>query len=177
ADFAPSMGDISMQGYTKDDAKSVQRVPVNEAVEIKNYSVPSADGTPKMTKVVAIFKQQKLQDFIQAMEDIHITGITVTNVLGCGMQKGQTQKYYRGAKIEMNLLPKIKAEIAICAVPADKVINTAIRALYTGNFGDGKLFIYDIENVVKVRTGEQGYDALQDTEEENKAYAGIHENN
>ncbi|MDE6539238.1 MAG: ammonium transporter [Ruminococcus sp.] len=177
ADFAPSMGDISMQGYTKDDAKSVQRIPVNEAVEIKNYSVPSADGSPKMTKVVAIFKQQKLQDFIQAMEDIHITGITVTNVLGCGMQKGQTQKYYRGAKIEMNLLPKIKAEIAICAVPADKVINTAIRALYTGNFGDGKIFIYDIENVVKVRTGEQGYDALQDTEEENKAYAGVHENN
>ncbi len=177
ADFAPSMGDISMQGYTKDDAKSVQRVPVNEAVEIKNYSVPSADGKPKMTKVVAIFKQQKLQDFIQAMEDIQITGITVTNVLGCGMQKGQKQKYYRGTKIEMNLLPKIKAEIAICAVPAEKVINTAIRALYTGNFGDGKIFIYDIENVVKVRTGEQGYDALQDTEEENKAFAGVHENN
>ena len=175
ADFAPSMNDISIQGYTKDDAKSVQRVPVNEAVEIKNYSVPSADGTPKMTKVVAIFKQQKLQDFIQAMEDINITGITVTNVLGCGMQKGQKQKYYRGAKIEINLLPKIKAEIAICAVPADKVINTAIRALYTGNFGDGKIFIYDIENVVKVRTGEQGYDALQDTEEENKAYAGVHD--
>ncbi|MDE6665600.1 MAG: ammonium transporter [Ruminococcus sp.] len=179
ADFAPSMNDVSVHGYTKDDAKSVQHVavPVNEAVEIKNYSVPSADGTPKMTKVVAIFKQQKLQDFIQAMEDIQITGITVTNVLGCGMQKGQKQKYYRGTKIEMNLLPKIKAEIAICAVPAEKVINTAIRALYTGNFGDGKIFIYDIENVVKVRTGEQGYDALQDTEEENKAFAGVHENN
>ncbi|MDE5854807.1 MAG: ammonium transporter [Ruminococcus sp.] len=175
ADFAPSMGDISMQGYTKDDAKSVVKVPsvpVNEAIEIKNYSVPSVDGRPKMTKVVAIFKQQKLQDFIQAMEAIQITGITVTNVLGCGMQKGQQQKYYRGAKIEMNLLPKIKAEIAICAVPVDKVIDSARAALYTGNYGDGKLFIYDIENVIKIRTGEEGYDALQDTEEENKALMG-----
>lgn len=175
ADFAPSMGDISMQGYTKDDAKSVVKapaVPVNEAVEVKNYSVPSVDGRPKMTKVVAIFKQQKLQDFIQAMEAIQITGITVTNVLGCGMQKGQRQKYYRGAKIEMNLLPKIKAEIAICAVPVDRVIDSARAALYTGNYGDGKLFIYDIENVIKIRTGEEGYDALQDTEEENKALMG-----
>lgn len=173
ADFAPSMGDISMQGYTKDDAKSVTKaVPVNEAVEVKNYSVPTVDGKVKMTKVVAIFKQQKLQDFIQAMESIQITGITVTNVLGCGMQKGQRQKYYRGAKIEMNLLPKIKAEIAICAVPVDRVIDATRAALYTGNYGDGKLFIYDIENVIKIRTGEEGYDALQDSEEENKAFSG-----
>lgn len=176
ADFAPSMGDISMKGYTKDDAKSVQKVekppvPVNEAVEVQNYSAPTIDGKPKMTKVVAIFKQQKLQDFIEAMESIHITGITVTNVLGCGMQNGR-QKYYRGAKIDMNLLPKIKAEIAICAVPVEKVIDAARAALYTGNFGDGKLFIYDIENVIKVRTGEEGYDALQDTEEENKVLMG-----
>lgn len=175
ADFAPSMGDISMHGYTKDDAKSVEKVapavPVNEAVEVKNYSAPTVDGKPKMTKVVAVFKQQKLQDFIQAMEAIKITGITVTNVLGCGMQKGQ-QKYYRGTRIEMNLLPKIKAEIAICAVPVDRVIDSARAALYTGNYGDGKLFIYDIENVVKIRTGEEDYAALQDTEDENKVLMG-----
>ncbi|MCM1528658.1 MAG: ammonium transporter [Alistipes sp.] len=171
ADFAPSMGDISMQGYTKEDAKSVVKVPVDEAVEVKNYVAPSQDGKPKMTKVVAIFKQQKLQDFIQAMEAIKITGITVTNVLGCGMQKGQ-QKYYRGTRIEMNLLPKIKAEIAICAVPVDRVIDSARAALYTGNYGDGKLFIYDIENVVKIRTGEEDYAALQDTDEENKVLMG-----
>lgn len=174
ADFAPSMGDISMQGYTKDDAKSVVKVPhvpVDEAVEVRNYSAPSADGTVKMTKVVAIFKQQKLQDFIQSMEAIHITGITVTNVLGCGMQKGQ-KKYYRGTEIEMNLLPKIKAEIAICAVPVDRVIDSARAALYTGNYGDGKLFIYDIENVIKIRTGEEGYDALQDSPEENRVLMG-----
>ncbi len=171
ADFAPSMEDSSLYGYTKDDAKSVvkvpkaaPKVPVEKAVEVENYSVPSPDGKPKMTKIVAIFKQSKLQDFIQAMDDIDVTGITVTNVLGCGMQKGQGE-YYRGARIEVNLLPKVKAEIAVCAVPVEKAINAAKFALYTGHIGDGKLFIYDIENVIKIRTGEEGYDALQDSEE------------
>ena len=110
----------------------------------------------------------------EAMEAINITGITITNVLGCGMQKGQL-KYYRGAPIEINLLPKMKAEIAVCAVPVEKVVAAAKAALYTGNFGDGKLFIYDIENVIKVRTGEEGYDALQDSEEENKVLMGAPE--
>ncbi len=164
ADFAPSMGDISMQGYVKDDAKSVVKVPVEKAVEVQNYTTPTIDGKPKMTKIVAVFKQNKLQDFIQAMESIDVTGVTVTNVLGCGMQKGQT-KYYRGAKMEVNLLPKVKAEIAVCAVPVQKVIDTAKATLYTGHIGDGKLFVYDIENVVKIRTGEEGYDALQDAED------------
>lgn len=171
ADFAPSMEDSSIYGYTKDDAKSVvkvskaPKVPVDKAVKVENYSVPSPDGKPKMTKIVAIFKQSRLQEFIQAMDDIEVTGITVTNVLGCGMQKGQGE-YYRGARIEVNLLPKVKAEIAVCAVPVDKVINSARAALYTGHIGDGKLFIYDIENVIKIRTGEEGYDALQDSEED-----------
>lgn len=171
ADFAPSMSDISMKGYTKDDAKSVVKVPVEKAVEVESYTAPSMDGEVKMTKVVAIFKQQKLQEFIEAMESIKITGITVTNVLGCGMQKGAT-KYYRGAPIEMNLLPKVKAEIAVCAVPVNTVVSAAKSALYTGNYGDGKIFIYDIENVIKIRTGEMGYDALQDSVEENKVFSG-----
>ena len=175
ADFAPSMSDASVYGYTKDDAKSVKKVgskevppvpavPVDKAVVVENYSVPSADGRPKMTNIVVIFKQQKLQDFIQAMEAIDVKGITVTNVLGCGMQNGQ-RNYYRGTTVEMNLLPKVKAEIAVCAVPVEKVINSAKSALYTGNYGDGKMFIYDIENVIKIRTGEEGYNALHDSEE------------
>lgn len=118
-----------------------------------------------MTKVVVIFKQQKLQDFIQAMEKIDITGITVTNVMGCGMQSGQTN-YYRGTSVEMNLLPKLKAEIAVCAVPVERVISATKAALYTGHYGDGKIFIYDIENVIKIRTGEEGYDALQDMDKD-----------
>ena len=169
ADFAPSMSDASVLGYTKDDAKSVKKaqnspvakVPVEKAVEVESYVAPSVGGTPKMTKVVVIFKQQKLQDFIQAMEKIDITGITVTNVMGCGMQSGQTN-YYRGTSVEMNLLPKLKAEIAVCAVPVERVISATKAALYTGHYGDGKIFIYDIENVIKIRTGEEGYDALQD---------------
>jgi Amt family ammonium transporter len=165
-----------MKGYTKDDAKSVQKVgtpeapavPVEEAIEVKNYSAPAPDGTPKMTNIVVIFKQQKLQQFIEAMEAIDVKGITVTNVLGCGMQNGQ-RNYYRGTTVEMNLLPKVKAEIAVCAVPVDKVVAAAKSALYTGNYGDGKMFIYDIENVIKIRTGEEGYNALHDSAEWEKA--------
>ena len=168
ADFAPAISEISMKGYTKDDAKSVVKVPVNEAVKVENYVAPSRDGKPKMTKVVVIFKQQRLQDFIEAMEAIDVKGITVTNVLGCGMQNGQTN-YYRGTSVEMNLLPKVKAEIAVCAVPVEKVIDAARSALYTGNYGDGKMFIYDIENVIKIRTGEEGYNALHDSAEWEKA--------
>ena len=99
------------------------------------------------------------------MESIDVTGITITHVLGCGMQNGQ-RHYYRGTSIEMNLLPKVKAEIVVCAVPVNTVIDAARSALYTGNYGDGKLFVYPIENVVKVRTGEQGYDALQNFDDE-----------
>ena len=172
ADFAPSMGDISMHGYTKDDAKSVKKVgtpeapkvPVDQAVVVENYSAPAPDGRLKMTNIVVVFKQQKLQQFIEAMESIDVKGITVTNVLGCGMQNGQ-RNYYRGTTVEMNLLPKVKAEIAVCAVPVEKVVAAAKSALYTGNYGDGKMFIYDIENVIKIRTGEEGYYALHDSEE------------
>ncbi len=163
ADFAPAVSAIS--AYTLDDAQSVEKVtppptptvPVNKAVEVENYTV----GNPKITKIVVVFKQQKLQDFIAAMENINVTGITVTNVLGCGMQKGQAE-FYRGVEVEANLLPKVKAEVVVCKVPVNTVVDAAKSALYTGHIGDGKIFIYDIENVVKVRTGEQGYDALQD---------------
>ncbi|MEE3472134.1 MAG: ammonium transporter [Butyrivibrio hungatei] len=183
ADFAPALTDAGMFGYTKDDAKSVEKVEkkkgakkpekkpaatVDEAVEVKNYSTPSPDGATKLTNIVVIFKQQKLQQFIEAMEHIDVKGITVTNVLGCGMQNGQTN-YYRGAAVEMNLLPKVKAEIAVCAVPVEKVVAAAKAALYTGNYGDGKMFIYDIENVIKIRTGEEGYNALHDSAEWEKA--------
>ena len=86
----------------------------------------------------------------------------ITNVLGCGVQKG-APSYYRGVEMEMNLLPKIKIEIVVSLVPVQKVIETAKAVLHTGQIGDGKVFVYDIENVVKIRTGEEGYLALQDT--------------
>ena len=100
---------------------------------------------------------------MHAMNEIGVTGITITNVLGCGIQKGSTT-YYRGVEMDMNLLPKIKIEIVVSLVPVQTVLKAAKEVLHTGQYGDGKVFIYDIENVVKIRTGEEGYLALQDTQ-------------
>ncbi|MDO4291628.1 MAG: ammonium transporter [Eubacteriales bacterium] len=119
---------------------------------------------PKLTKITIVTRQNKLGDLMQALNAIGVTGITVTNVLGCGTQKGALH-YYRGVEMEMNLLPKIKVEIVVSKVPVALVVETARKVLFTGHIGDGKLFLYDIENVVKVRTGEEGYAALQDTPE------------
>ncbi|MPN59508.1 Nitrogen regulatory PII-like protein [bioreactor metagenome] len=97
------------------------------------------------------------------MTEIGITGMTVTNVMGCGMQKGQTE-YYRGVVVEPSLLPKISVSMVVCKVPVRTVIETAKKVLYTGKIGDGKIFVSGIENTIKVRTGEEGFDALQDEE-------------
>ena len=98
-----------------------------------------------------------------ALTEIGITGMTVTQVLGCGVQKGKTE-YYRGVEVEMNLLPKIQIDIVVCKIPVKQVVDTAVKAIYTGHIGDGKIFISDIEDIVRVRTGETGFDALQDNE-------------
>ena len=97
------------------------------------------------------------------MSALGITGMTVSHVLGCGMQSGRPE-YYRGVPVETNLLPKVQVDIVVSKVPVRSVIDTAKKVLYTGHIGDGKIFVYDVENVVKVRTGEEGYDALQDVE-------------
>ena len=108
-----------------------------------------------------IFKESRFEAVKNAMNALGVNGMTVTHVLGCGTQKGRTQ-YYRGVKIdEVALLPKVKLEMVISKVPVQDVIEAAKKALYTGHIGDGKIFVYDVENVVKVRTGEEGYDALQ----------------
>ena len=121
------------------------------------------EGIHKLTKVVIITRQSKLEEFMHAMNEIGVTGITITNVMGCGVQKG-ARSYYRGVEMDMNLLPKIKIEIVVSLVPVKKVIDTAKKVLHTGQYGDGKVFVYDIENVVKIRTGEEGLQALQDTQ-------------
>lgn len=123
-----------------------------------------ASGTvPTLTKVEIITKQSKFEALKEALDGIGITGMTVDNVLGYGQQGGRTD-YYRGVKRETTLLPKIKVEIVVSKVPVRTLIETAKKVLYTGNIGDGKIFVHDIRNVVKVRTGEEGYDALQDVE-------------
>lgn len=114
----------------------------------------------KITKVEILMKQERFEKLKKAMNEIGVTGMTVTQVLGCGTQKGAPE-YYRGVPVEMQLLPKIQVEMVISKVPTMDVINAARQALYTGHIGDGKIFVYDVEDVVKVRTGESGYDALQ----------------
>ena len=131
-------------------------------VQVKTSDKPVASDT-KISKVEILLKQDKFELLKSAMMDIGITGMTVTNVLGCGVQKGKPE-YYRGAPLEINLLPKVQVEIVVAKVPVRAVIETAKKVLYTGHIGDGKIFVYDVENVVKVRTGEEGYDALQDVE-------------
>ena len=120
----------------------------------------SAAGA-KLSKVVILTKQSKFEELKQALNAIGVTGLTVTQVLGCGVQKGASE-YYRGVKVDMDLLPKVKVEVVVSKVPVDEVVAAARKALYSGHIGDGKIFVYDVEDVVRVRTGESGYDALQD---------------
>ena len=132
--------------------------PVEKAIPVvKASSRPDA----KFHMVSIITRQSKFEELKSAMNDISVTGMTVTNVLGCGVQHGTTE-LYRGAPINMTLLPKIKVDIVVSEVPVDLVISAAKEVLYTGHIGDGKIFVYDVQNVVKVRTGQEGYDALQD---------------
>lgn len=164
ADFVPAMHvELSTSGKEKEvETVKLGSAPVEAAVPVAYKNSKPSDGT-KMSKVVILCKQDKFEILKAAMSDIGVTGMTVTNVLGCGMQKGSTE-FYRGVKVETHLLPKVKVEIVVCKVPVETVVETAKQALYTGKIGDGKIFVYDVEDVVKVRTGETGYDALQDVE-------------
>ncbi|MCQ2558853.1 MAG: ammonium transporter [Oscillospiraceae bacterium] len=150
--FAPDDGIVAVSGET----------PVAEAVPVKK--VPSfEEGAIKFTKVEIVCKEQRLYALKEAMMKLGITGMTVSHVMGCGIQQGRPE-YYRGVQVEANLLPKVQVDIVVSKVPVRDVIETAKKVLYTGHIGDGKIFVYDVENVVKVRTGEEGYDALQDVE-------------
>ena len=162
ADFMPAI-----DSYSSDISSAVTGdVSVDDAVPvvIKSDSDTRAVASDvKMTKIEIVIKQERFEKLKAAMMNIGITGMTVTHVLGCGIQKGKPE-YYRGVINEATLLPKIQVEIVVCKVPVKTVIETAKKVLYTGHIGDGKIFVYDVENVIKVRTGEEGFDALQDVE-------------
>ena len=162
--LASAYDGFAMAGVPTPMGTSIKAPVVTARPSAPAESVPELpkEGVHKLTKVVIITRQNKLDEFMQAMNEIGVTGITITNVLGCGVQKG-APSYYRGVEMEMNLLPKVKIEIVVSLVPVQKVIETAKAVLHTGQIGDGKVFVYDIENVVKIRTGEEGYLALQDT--------------
>lgn len=161
-DFVPAVESID---YSAEGAEPepVGAVPVAEAVPVKEAAPAGERDTPKITKVEIICKESRLEALKAAMTSIGITGMTVSHVLGYGIQQGKPE-YYRGAPVEANLLPKVQVDIVVSKVPVPTVVATAKKVLYTGHIGDGKIFVYDVENVVKVRTGEEGYDALQDVE-------------
>lgn len=162
ADFMPA---IDVNSSIEEIIEPVHgQTEIDEAIPVTLKTQKSVIATDfKMSKIEIICKQSKFEALKEAMFAIGITGMTVTNVLGCGIQRGH-HEYYRGVELETNLLPKIQTEIVVCKVPVRTVIETAKKVLYTGHIGDGKIFVYDVENVIKVRSGEEGYDALQDVE-------------
>ena len=137
------------------------KIALEQAVPVINNTEGDLPKTEhKLTKIVVVMKQNRFEEFKEAMNALGICGMTVTQVLGFGAQKGKPE-YYRGVSTEINLLPKVEVDMVISKVPVREVIETAEKVLYTGHIGDGKIFVYDVENVVKIRTGEEGYDALQ----------------
>ncbi len=146
-------------------------VPVRTAVPVEHAPAatdPVPSGGVKMTRIDILCKMERFDALKRAMFDIGITGMTAANVMGCGEQRGRSEGYYRGAKVEATMLPSIQVSIVVSKLPVSLVIDTARKVLYTGNIGDGKIFVYNVENVVKIRTGEEGYDALQDAGEQDR---------
>lgn len=161
-DFVAVAQDLAVDDMppVKSVAEKVQasdQVSRDDAVKVEHNETPGA----KITKVTILANQSKFSELQDALEKIGITGITVTNVFGYGAQKGHGI-YFRGNPVGSRLLPKVKIDIVICKIPVETLVRTVQDTLYTGNIGDGKIFIYDVEDVVKIRTGERGYNALQD---------------
>lgn len=163
-DFVSSVSKYSSYAPADGVVAVTSDVPVAEAIPVKKVPAFAEDGEqPKFTKIEIVCKESKFDELKQAMMSLGITGMTVSHVLGCGQQGGKPE-YYRGVAVETNLLPKVQVDIVVSKIPVRHVIETAKKVLYTGHIGDGKIFVYDVENVIKVRTGEEGFDALQDVE-------------
>ena len=160
ADFMPVVPTVLGVGQDTTSAATdtTTPTPIAQAVPVTHVS---GEHPSSIHKVVIIANPSRFDALKESLNAIGITGITMTNVMGCGQQKGASE-YYRGVPLEITLLPKIKLEIIVSAIPVEQVISAAKMALYTGHIGDGKIFVYDVEDVVKIRTGERGFDALQD---------------
>ena len=162
ADFMPVVPNV-LGTRAAEEAAAAMSAPaaVEQAVPVTRVTTESTDH--KLTKVVIVTKQSRFEVLKEALAAIGVSGMTVTNVIGCGVQHGAAE-YYRGAQVDTTLLPKIKMEVVVSKVPVETVVDTVKKVLYTGHIGDGKIFVYDVENVIKVRTGAEGFDALQDDE-------------
>lgn len=138
----------------EEDNTGNQPVSIDQAIPTEVHG-----GLGEISNVVIITKPERFARLKDALNDIGVAGMTSSQVMGCGIQKGQTN-YYRGAKVDMQLLPKLKVEVVVSEIPVEKVVNTAKKALYTGRMGDGKIFVYNVEDVVRISSGDQGKDAL-----------------
>ena len=147
----------------EDDITKASPEKVAAAVKVQKEAPLPAELDTGMHKVSIIVQLAKFDALKQALNKVGVTGMTVTQVMGCGIQKGSGTKY-RGAEVDATLLPKVKVEVVISKISVDTIIDAATKALYTGHIGDGKIFVYNVAKVVKVRTGEQDYAALQDVE-------------
>ena len=136
--------------------------PAAKNASVKVVTAPVSLDTG-IHKIVIIAKLSRYDHLKKAMNDLGVTGMTVTQVMGCGIQKGAGEMY-RGVEMDATLLPKVKVEVVVSKIPVEDVIEAAKKALYTGHIGDGKIFVYNVDKVVKIRTGEEDYDALQDVE-------------
>ena len=165
ADFAPTTSRTSLPEENAYPEPAASKAHVDESAPAQAVTRirTAPESGMKLSNVTILCNQAKFEDLKTAMNRIGVTGMTVTQVLGCGIQKGKTE-YYRGVPMAINLLPKVQVEIVVSKVPVAEVIDAAKKSLYTGRIGDGKIFVYDVENVVKVRTGEEGHDAIQGEE-------------
>lgn len=157
----------NIMGKTAESRENRPAASGEEDQEIKAAAIPAVQvsggkGTG-IHEVIIIARLVKFEELKKALNDLGVTGMTVTQVMGCGIQKG-ANAYYRGVEMDASLLPKVKVDVVVGAIPVDKVIQVVRDTLYTGNIGDGKIFVYEVEKVVKVRTGEVNMAALQDVE-------------
>ena len=166
-------------GFSIMDISNTMTMEINENTDLGNEDYTSASAVQKAAavkvvqtpgisaagiyKVVVISKLSRYEKVKRAMNELGVTGMTVTQVMGCGVQKGAGEMY-RGVEVDATLLPKVKVEVIVSKIPVDAVIEAAKKALYTGHIGDGKIFVYSVDKVVKIRTGEEDFDALQDVE-------------
>lgn len=148
------------EDFRKDAAVKVYRAPETSTDQAP---VPVGSYDTGMHKVSIVCRLSRFDELKKALNELGVTGMTMYQVMGCGIQKGSTERY-RGAVVDSTLIPKVKVEVIVSRIPVDKVIEAAKRALYTGHIGDGKIFVYNVTKVVKVRTGEEDFDALQDVE-------------
>ncbi|MBR4555459.1 MAG: ammonium transporter [Ruminococcus sp.] len=160
-DFMPAVHKYTTYEEYNDASVVLGETPEAEAVTVQKLPSLVDEGRPKLTKIEIICREAKIDKLRNAMSKLGITGMTVSHVMGFGTQKGHPE-FYRGVQVETSLTPKVQVDIVVSKVPVRSVVETAKKALYTGHIGDGKIFIYDVENVIKVRTGEEGYEALQD---------------